>query len=326
MPGKVPPDELAAHVFSRTGADDERVLQGPALGEDAAAIDVPAGTLVVSSDPISLAAADAGALGVRVACNDVAASGGEPRWLTVVCMLPTDDGDAFDALSRALHDAASDAGVTIVGGHSEYVDALDRPLLSLTAMGFADPFVPTGGATTGDRVVLAGAAATEGSAILAADFGDELAVDDETVERASEFLDDVSVTPAARALRGAATAMHDPTEGGIAAGLVELAAASGVDVEVDRDAIPVRAETETLCGAAEVDPLRIFGSGALLATVPESALEDRLSALRDAGIDAAAIGTVTGASDGTVSLDGETLSSPPTDELYSLWEAADARE
>ncbi len=91
MPGKVPPDELLEHVFDRTGSVDETVIQGPADGEDAAAIDWPGGDLVVSSDPISLAASQVGTLGVYVACNDIAASGADPRWLTVVVMLP-DEG------------------------------------------------------------------------------------------------------------------------------------------------------------------------------------------------------------------------------------------
>ncbi len=323
MPGKVRPDDLAAHVFERTGADDERVRQGPALGEDAAAIDVPAGTLVVSSDPISLAASEAGRLGVAVACNDVAAAGADPQWLTVVCLLPTDADDELDALTADLHATARDHGVAIVGGHSEYVDALERPILSLTAMGFADPYVPTGGAKQGDRIVLAGPAGLEGTAILAGDFGESLSVSPAVIQEALTFFEEISIAPAASALRDVATAMHDPTEGGVAAGLVELATAAGVDLAVDRAAIPVRPETEVLCAAADVDPLRIFGSGALLATVPDDAVDEALGRLASAGIDAAEIGTVSESGDGVVELDSERLTEPTEDDLYPLWAAAD---
>ncbi|WP_247729117.1 AIR synthase family protein [Halovivax limisalsi] len=324
MPGKVGPAELTRHVFERTGSGDDRVRQGPALGEDAAAIDVPAGTLVVSADPISLAASEVGRLGVVVACNDVAAAGADPRWLTVVCLLPTDDEDALETVTADLDAAAREHGVTIVGGHTEYVDALERPILSVTAMGFADRFVPTGGATPGDRIVLAGPAGLEGTAILASDFAEAYSVPDDTVESALSFFDELSVAPAAEILRESASAMHDPTEGGVAAGLVELARASSVDVDVDREVIPIRAETAALCRAAGVDPLRIFGSGALLATVPPAAVDGRLDALAAAGIDAAEIGVVTDNGDGAVDLDGERLTAVPTDDLYPLWEAADA--
>ncbi|WP_265108143.1 AIR synthase family protein [Halosolutus halophilus] len=329
MPGKVGPDDLLAHVFDRTGsaADDETVRLGPAYGEDAAAIDWPgdgSNTLVVSSDPISLAAEGVGTLGVAVACNDVAASGADPRWLTVVILLP--DADApLETITDDLDAAASDVGASIVGGHTEYVDQLDRPLLSLTAMGATDAFVPTGGAEPGDRVLLTTAAGIEGTAILAADFGDDLDVDAATRERAEAFLEEISVVPDARVVREYATAMHDPTEGGVAAGLLELARASEVRLEVDREAVPIRAETERLCEAAEVDPLRIFGSGGLLAAVPHDSIAEAIDALADAGIEAAEIGTVR-AGDPELVLDGESIVGPVEDDLYPLWAAADAAD
>lgn len=319
MPGKLSPDDLLSQVFSRTGVDDDAVLQGPADGEDAAAIDVADETLVVSSDPISLAATHVGTLGVYVACNDVAVSGVDPRWLTVVMMLP--DEETLESVVRDVDAAAREVGVAIVGGHSEYVDTLDRPTVSITAMGVGE-FIPTGGAKPGDCIILTKGAAIEGTAILAADFGTQLGVDTDVCERAERFLEDINVVPDARVLRQYATAMHDPTEGGVAAGLQELARASGVRLEVDRAAIPVRTETRTLCAAAGVDPLEIFGSGAVVATVPEQECGSALAALADAGIEAAAIGTVQ-AGEPALSLDGEKLDSPVIDALYPLWEAAD---
>ncbi|GAB3029323.1 AIR synthase family protein [Natronobiforma cellulositropha] len=325
MPGKVRPDDLLTHVFGRTGATDETVLQGPATGEDAAAIDWPGGSLVVSSDPISLAATQVGSLGVHVACNDVAASGADPRWLTVVLLLPSGGPEGtLETVTRDLDSAAREVGATVVGGHSEYVDALERPLVSLTAMGATDRFVPTGGADPGDRVLLTKAAGLEGSAILAADFGDDLALDSALLERASGFFEEISVVPDGRCLREYASAMHDPTEGGLLAGLSELASASGVRLEVDPEAVPVREETRDLCAAAGVDPHRIFGSGALLATVPGDALEDALESCRAIGLEVADIGSVT---DGEgVAFGAETVDAPPEDDLYSLWAAADAEE
>lgn len=321
MPGKVATDDLLEHVFDRTGAPDDAVVQGPAYGEDAAAIDPPGGTLVVSTDPISLSASAVGTLGVHVACNDVAASGADPRWLTVVVMLP-DEESSLETITADIDEAARDIGVAVVGGHSEYVDALERPLVCLTAMGVTDRFVPTGGAEPGDRIVLTKAAAIEGTAILAADFGDDLGVDDSTCRRAERFLEEVSVASDARLLREYATAMHDPTEGGVAAGLLELAAASGVRLAVDRDAVPVRTETETLCTAADVDPLRIFGSGALLATVPDDEVDDALDALEADGLEAAAIGTVE-AGNPELRMGSESITDPVVDDLYPLWAAVD---
>ena len=332
MPGKADPTILCEHVFTRTGATDDAVTLGPALGEDAAAIDWPGGSLVVSSDPISLAASRVGTLGVHVACNDVAASGADPRWLTVVILLPDGDAD-LEAITDDVDAAARSLGVTVVGGHTETVDALERPLLSLTAMGATEQVVPTGGASPGDRVVLAGAAGVEGTAILAADFGDQLGVDDDIRTEALTLFDDISVVPAARALRDHATAMHDPTEGGIAAAALEVAQAGACTVEIDREAVAIREETRALCAAAGVDPLRIFGSGALIATVPPARLEAALAALETAGIEGTDIGAVSdleaenraGAGPEPAALiDGERIEDPVTDDLYPLWAAADA--
>jgi hydrogenase expression/formation protein HypE len=321
MIGKVDPESLAELVLGRTGALDERVLQGPAYGEDTAAIELEEGILVVNADPISLAVGRVGTLGVDVAANDVAASGATPEWLTSVVFLPGSD-DALDTITAQLDEAARRLGIAIVGGHSEYAPALSTPMLVLTCFGLTDRYVPTGGAEPGDRLVLTKGAGIEATAILATDFRDRLAgeVDDATFEAAEGFYDEVSVVPDAAVLREYANAMHDPTEGGLVDGLLELAVASGVRLEVDREAIPVREETRRLCGAAGVDPLRTFGSGALLAAVPEESTAAALSGLEERSIDAAVIGTVRESEEPALDLGGHRFEEPVRDDMYALWE------
>ena len=326
MIGKLDPDTLG-RVLEHTGASSSDLLTGAAYGEDAAAIDLGDGeTLVVSSDPISLAADRAGTLGVYVACNDVAASGADPEFLTNVIFLPEENDETLATLTDQLDAAADDLGVTIVGGHTEYVPALDRPLLSLTAFGRTDRYIPTGGARPGDKLLVTKGAAVEGTGILATDFADdarEAGVDQAALDRAAEFFAEISIQPEATHLRATATAMHDPTEGGVVTGCVELAAASGVDLAVDSASIPLRPETEAICAAMGVDPLRIFGSGALLATLPPNAVDAALDSLAEADIDAAVIGEVQErpGDSGALVLDGERVTDAPTDQLYPLWEA-----
>ncbi len=318
MIGKVPPDDLAAEVFSRTGDADPAVTLGPAYGEDAAAIELGEQYLVVSSDPISLAAARVGTLGVHVACNDIAVTGARPRWLTCVIFLP-ESGAKLDAITSQLDQAVREIDVSIVGGHTEYAPARDRPLLCLTAFGVTDRVLPTGGAAPGDRVILTKGAGIEGTAILASDFGSDLDVSAEVLAGGEAFFDDISVIAEAEIVGESATAMHDPTEGGVIDGLLEVAVASDVAIEVERAAVPIRTETAMLCEAVDVDPLRIFGSGGLLATVPPGAVETVLSTVEAAGIEAAEIGQVTQASTPHVVLDGEEIAEPLRDALYALW-------
>ncbi|KTG11199.1 hydrogenase expression protein [Haloprofundus marisrubri] len=325
MTGKFTPDDLAAYVFSRTGAPNDDLLVGPAFGEDAAAVRVGDETLVLSSDPISLAAERIGTLGVAIVSNDVAACGGIPEWLTCTILLPDEDHELLDSITAQLDAEADRLGITIVGGHTESVSALSRPLLSLTCAGTAHRYVPTGGAEPGDRILLTKAAGVEGTAVLATDFAADLDVPSDLVTDATTFFDDLSVIPDAAALEPFATAMHDPTEGGVAAGLSEMAVASDVVFSVDPEDVPVRPETRRLCDAVGVDPLRILGSGALVATVSENDADDALATLADAGIDAAEIGVVQRPEDTTHEASGlrlgdEFLTSPPEDDMYALWD------
>ncbi|MFD1570957.1 AIR synthase family protein [Halorubrum laminariae] len=332
MTGKLDPAALA-EVLAATGAADPAVATGPAYGEDAAAIDLAGAdeTLVVAADPLSLAADAVGELAVHVACNDVAASGADPRWLTHTLFLPDDDAARRRVVTEQVDETASDLGVAIVGGHTEVLPALARPLCSMTALGTTDRFVESGGAEPGDRLLLTKGAGIEATAILATDFRDaclDASVPTETLDSAAEFLDDVSVVPDAAAVRDAATAMHDPTEGGLLTALVETARASGTALSVDRDRVPVRPETRACCDALGVDPLATFGSGALLAAVPPARVEDARDALSAVEIDSGVIGEVrrdesvdgdNPKTAGTVYLDGDQIAEPPRDELYPLW-------
>ncbi|MFB6122311.1 MAG: AIR synthase family protein [Haloferacaceae archaeon] len=317
MTGKLTPTMLSELVLSRTGAPNEDVLAGPAFGEDAAALRIGGETLVVSSDPISLAAERIGTLGVAIASNDVAVCGGVPEFLLPTVLLPREEYDLVDAITAQLDAEATRLGMSIVGGHSETVAGLDRPLLSLTCMGVAERYVPTSGANPGDRVFLTKGAGIEATAVLATDFRGDVDLPSSVLDRAAGFFDDLSVLVESAVLAPVATAMHDPTEGGVLEGLIELAIASDVSLVVDD--VPVREETRALCDAMSVDPLRTLGSGALLATVPESAATEALAELDAEGVEAWDVGVVE-AGDPGVTLDGERYTDPISDDVYGLWE------
>ncbi len=154
MVGKVSPKNLKKFVFPRAGAVSDAVQVGPAYGEDTAAIEIGGEVLVINSDPIIFAAEGIGTLGVNIASNDIAASGGEPEWMTVTYLLPDGKNSVLDTITRQIDEVASDLGIAIVGGHSEYVPEIERPFLSLTSFGRANRYIPTSGAEPGDRVIL----------------------------------------------------------------------------------------------------------------------------------------------------------------------------
>lgn len=315
MIGKLDPERLE-RVFSRTGVCDDDVLVGPTYGEDTAALRIGEETLVVNTDPVSLAVERIGTIGTHVACNDIAASGAEPRWLTVAIFLP--DAEVLEPIITQLDAAAREIGVSIVGGHTEYAPERDRPLLTLTCFGLTEKYIPTGGAKPGDMLVLTKGAGIEGTAILATDFREEIDLSEELLDRGTALFSELSVLPESRVLCEYANALHDPTEGGLIDGALELAVASGAIARIERDRVPIRTSTERLCEAMGVDPLKIFGSGALLAAIPMERTDEALSELEQGGIEAAAIGRIE-AGDPALELDGERITEPVRDDLYELW-------
>ncbi|MBS3735800.1 MAG: AIR synthase family protein [Candidatus Bipolaricaulota bacterium] len=322
MVGKVGPDGLNQYVFNRLGSVDESVVVGPAYGEDTAAIDLGDRVLVVNSDPIIYAGDRVGTLGVNIASNDLAASGAEPRWMTITYLLPDGDEDYLDKISRQIDNSSQELGIAIIGGHSEYISGIKRPFLSLTCFGLADRYIPTGGVRPEDKLILTKGAGIEATGILATDFREELEgeVAEEDLDKGADRLTQLSVLPEGLLLNDYATAMHDPTEGGVLAGLFEMASASGLALEIEREEIVVNPDTEKICEAAEVDPLKVFGSGALIASVPAAEVQEALELLSNNGIRAAVIGEARASDAIGLKVDGETFDEPIGEQTYELWD------
>ncbi|MBP1449783.1 MAG: AIR synthase family protein [Thermoproteus sp.] len=294
--GKLSLDIMAKYIFSRSGAYDPAVLVGPAAGEDAAVVRIRGRHLVAHVDPISGSVELLGWLAVNVASNDVAVRGVRPRWaMPTVLLPPSADEAVLDKITSQMDSAARELGVAIVGGHTEVTTAVTRPVVVMAVAGEGDRYITTGGARPGDIVLMTKSAALEAAAILATDFGDEMrrkGIPEDVLKAAAGFIKQISVVREALAISDLATSMHDPTEGGIAAGLAEMAHASGASIEADPSRIPVSREAEALCKAAGLDPLRTLSSGSLLATVPEEKVEEALDRLRKLGVSAVAIGRV----------------------------------
>ena len=296
---KLPPDLLSKYVFSRVGVKDPDVLVGPSYGEDAAIIRVGKKLLVVHCDPITGAVENIGWLAVHIACNDIAVRGAKPRWVLPIIYLPFGTSEeAIDKITRQIDKATKELNIMVVGGHTEYTYGLDRVMIAMTAMGVCEgeKYIITGGAKPGDLVLMTKAVAIEGTSILASDFEEllkEKGVPPNIITRAKEFVREISVVKEALLLsKVGVNSMHDPTEGGVVAGLAEIAYASKVLIRIWESKIPIRPETEVICKALEVDPLKLISSGVLLATASPEATEEGISLLREHGIKCKVIGEV----------------------------------
>ena len=292
--GKLAPEFLARLI--ETSLPPEVVL-GPRIGEDACAIEVEAGTLVAATDPITLTGAEVGAHAVAVNANDVAVTGARPRWFLACVLLPEGStGEDAEALFAGMRHALNRVGATLVGGHTEVTGAVRQPVVVGQMLGIAtERTVPTGGLSPGDAIVQTGPAPVEGAAVLAEVLpAERLArVSAEVLEAARSALDTPGISvvePALAAARAGASALHDPTEGGLSAGLHEMADASGVALAIEPERILWFEPGVELCAAAGLDPWGTLASGTLLAGFASDHLDRALQDLERAGHTVSVIG------------------------------------
>jgi hydrogenase maturation factor len=271
--GKLPADALE-RMLARLPRGDPRVIIGPRLGEDAAVLDIGDRYLVATTDPITFASDRIGWYSVHVNANDIAVLGACPRWFFAVLLLPegrATTGQA-EAITADIVRTCRALDIALCGGHTEVTTGLDRPIVVGQMLGEVekDRLVRKDRLEAGDRILLTRGAAIEGTAILAREKADVLGprIGADLLARARGLLFDpgISIVDAARTatMAGRVRAMHDPTEGGIATGLWELARAGGRGLRVRREAIPILPETEAVCRVFGLDPLKLIASGALL--------------------------------------------------------------
>jgi hydrogenase expression/formation protein HypE len=336
--GKFPPN-LLERLLAKTEIKDPRVIVGPRVGEDAAIIDMGQRLLVAKSDPITFATDLVGWYAVQVNANDVACTGGAPKWFLATLLVPESFSEVqAEAVFDQVLDACHALDITLIGGHSEVTYGIDRPIILGSMLGEVEPdrLVRTGGAQEGDSIVLTKGIAIEGAALLARERGDALrqaGVGQEIIHRASTFLTDTGISVVKDAAIACAAvqvhSLHDPTEGGLVTGLREVARASGLGLAVEEGSIPALPECQTICQALGLDPLGLLASGALLITLPSRDVPPLLAALEQEGISGWEIGQMIAPEEGLLMIgyEGEApLPEFPRDELARYFSTSGVQE
>jgi hydrogenase maturation factor len=317
--GKLP-NELLARLLARVRQRDPRVVLGPAVGRDAAVIDAGGARLLVAkTDPVTFASDHIGWYAVHVNANDIACMGARPAWFMATILLPEGASEQqAEGIFGQVTDACEALGVELVGGHTEITLGLARPIVVGAMLGEVEreALVQPSGSREGDALILTKGIAIEGTAVLAREAGDRLralGVAEAALDAARGYIfqpgisvvkDATAVCEAVRAAGASVHAMHDPTEGGLATALHELAEASGLGVEVQEAAVRVLPETEAVCAAASLAPWGLLASGALLVAVADGDCQAALGALDAAGIAAARIGSMVKPEAGVI-MDGQ---------------------
>ncbi len=285
---------------------DSRVVIGPKIGEDAAVIDLGEGAdhyCVVTSDPITFTTDEIGYYGVVVNVNDIATCGAIPKWFLATLLFPEEEanGDLIEKVFHQIHQACQRFGVSFVGGHTEVTPGIERTILAGHMIGEVrkERLVTTSGAKDGDLLLLVKGVCIEGTSILAREREAELlarGIPSPLIEKAKNFIFDPGIDILRQALVACEAvpvhSMHDPTEGGLINGVVEMALASEKELEVDFEKVRIYEESRILCQEYGMDPLGVIASGALLLTISPSDFSRLEVAFQKASIPFQVIGKV----------------------------------
>jgi len=328
--GKLPPDVLAS-LLSRSPVSDPRVILGPRPGEDAAVLDIGSQYLIAKTDPITFASDEIGWYAVHINANDIAATGGTPVWFLATLLLPENQTtpELVEAIFEQIGLACASLGISLVGGHSEITYGIDRPIVVGVMLGLVEKssLVTTAGAQVDDVLIVTKGVPVEAIAVIARECGEALhgKFSPEFVSRCANYLHEPGISVVRDATIAAGTgrvhAMHDPTEGGLATGLWEMADASGHRLAVD-PSNAILGDGRELCEAVGLDPLGAIASGALLMAVHPDDAGKIIAALHTEGLDAYSIGHVAAGPPSVVDVrqNHQPLPRPARDEIARLFE------
>lgn len=325
--GKIPESVLKRAVIKQVKVNRDKIVSGPGVGMDCGAVDIPDGKmLVISTAPISGTAKDMGIYALMSVANNLAASGADPIGVTLTILLPprTEESVLRD-LVKAIADKAKVCGLAILGGHTETMDAVLVPVISITGVGKVkkERFVSAAGAKPGHEIIMTKYVGLAGTAKLAAEKEEELLTRYPLsfLREAQDFISMYSVTQEAEVARAFdIAAMHDISECGLFGALWELAAASKVGLEIELSKVPIRQQTVEVCEFYDLNPYMLCSGGSLLIVAKRG--NDIVDALHDRGIEAAVIGRIREDNNKVVIYgeDRETrfLEPPRRDEIYKV--------
>ena len=300
LPGKLPTEFLKTCI-KQTGTEDPHVLVGPRFGEDCAVIDVGEQYLVVKTDPVTFTAENVGWYAVHINANDVATMGAKPAWFQSCLLFPPDTlEETVRQVFAQVDSTCRDLGIAVTGGHTEVTESVTQPVVvgNMTGVVAKDRLVTTAGVQAGDLVIMTKTAGLEGTSILFTEKQKELetVLPSDLQREAGQVKDTFGISIVREALLAAehgCTAMHDPTEGGVAMGLYELTVVSGLGLQINLDKIPTLPSTKAICEHFEVNPLGLISSGTLLLTIPSENWISLKKAFQSENIPAQVIGIVT---------------------------------
>ncbi|TXT62586.1 MAG: Hydrogenase expression/formation protein [Promethearchaeota archaeon] len=280
--------DLIEHFVSDLGILDKRIIMGSKIGEDAAVIDIPGENyLVVKTDPITFTTNQIGYYVVNVNVNDIVCTGATPKWFQTTILLPEKGTNKklIQSIFQDIHDTCRSLDIVVIGGHTEVTGGIKRPIIIGNLIGEVkkENLVNTSGAEPGDNLILTKGIFIEGTSIIAREKEDLLrkkGYKSEFIQKCKNYLFEPGISVYKEALLAnqnfTIKAMHDPTEGGLACGVAEMAIASDTGIFINMENINILSEPKKLSQIFDLNPLGTISSGSLLIAIEREKDADKL--------------------------------------------------
>ncbi|MGL5054371.1 MAG: AIR synthase family protein [Fusobacteriaceae bacterium] len=326
--GKLTINDLKEIIFKNIRNNRSEVITNPEIGGDCAVITTSGDDVIyLSSDPITGATNSLGKLGININANDIATSGVSPLGVMLTILAPP--GTTRESLEEIIKEAQEQCDIlnmSILGGHTEITDAVNRIVLSVTAIGIGKKNEIKDRRTVlqGDALIITKGIGIEGTGIIASEKSEELEerFGIEFVQKCKNYLNMTSVVKDGIISNKYAKGMHDVTEGGLLGALWEMCELYKLGCKVDYNKIKISDEVRALTNYFDIDPLKLISSGTMLISVAAKDSAELLDSLIKEGIEAYEIGFLTDDKSKILEINGEEvkIEEPESDELYKVFQ------
>ena len=329
--GKISESVLKRSVLKQLHTTSDRILFKPAVGEDCAVISMQAGDqtkLVTATQTFTLDVSDKH---VRANCavydalNNIYAMGAGPVGIELALLVPTTENEAvLRETVRAIDAVCEEAGIVVLGGHTQVSRAVKNIVVTVTAIGeaYEQALTPSSAAAPGMDVIVTGYVGLEGTAILANEKRAELETrfSKAFIDKSAAYIDHISTAmEAASAIGAGVAAIHDASQGGIFGALWDMAEASGIGLDIDLKKLPIRQDTIEISEFFDINPYKLMSGGSLIIIAADGTRV--LRELEKTGKKAVIVGATTDSND-RVLISGEErrfLETAQTDEIYKVF-------
>lgn len=307
--GKISQEIFDGIVLPHLGRRRKEVLVGPMHGVDVGIVEISEDhVMALTTDPVFIVPEygweRSAWFAVHILASDAATSGLKPAYMTFDLNLPLEmDSEQFKTVWMRIHEECEKLGIAIVAGHTGRYHGCSYPMIggaTVISIGRKDSFVTPKDARVGDLIIITKGAAIEASGLFAVTFSDKIASvygaafakEAEDIFYEMSVVEDALTAVEVGVRDQGVTAMHDATECGVLGGLYEIAEASKVGMNVDKDKIIVKDSVKKICELFRIDPYSSISEGTLIITVRPHRAKEVVQRLGDKGIPSSIVGEI----------------------------------